>query len=681
MKPSISIIIPTFNGKKFLQHNLPAVLTALKYADKGGEIIVVDDGSRDNTARFLARHYPQIKVARHRKNRGWGAAIETGAKAAAGKLVYLVSNDIRPNRNAIKTLLLHFRGRHVFAAASRQKLGLLKSGWLGAPIPIFSYGLLGYEDLSRSQNLLISVKIFFADQAAAMFDRKKLLALLGNQNIYGSSYFWNDVDISYRALKQGLKIISEPKSKVLHLHQSSRSISHYWQEVLQHKNRLIFNWRNLSSKRLVMAHLFWLPIRISLSIFYSSRGKFALGFLLTLPKIPQIFFQRIKLHKNNCVADSEILNIKNPLPKTPKLAILTQSIRRDNHAPLKYFKKIKVFHFYHRAPYGDLKMPELKDAIRYQNMRDLWKKLKKLNPDIIQGAEPYGSKIALKTSLLALCFAKKFSRRLIFGVWENRPAQIRFSKLLSPILKRILLEYGQNADIIFAQNLGAQKNLLSAGVDLQKIHRLPWGLWGIDKKLFHQTKKKPVVFKNFQYNIFFAGRLDEAKGIKYLLESFKIVSQKVSSCQLILAGNGPLKDQIISFARRFRLNIRLLGMLKNTDLPPYFSAASVTVYPSITLRRWAEQVGTVNLQALACGCPLVTTKSGAIPEYIKNNQGAILVKERNAQALAGAILKIIQDPKLSRRLAGAGPKYIQKYFDAKKNVQMLEDFLLKKLNE
>jgi glycosyltransferase involved in cell wall biosynthesis len=86
----------------------------------------------------------------------------------------------------------------------------------------------------------------------------------------------------------------------------------------------------------------------------------------------------------------------------------------------------------------------------------------------------------------------------------------------------------------------------------------------------------------------------------------------------------------------------------------------------------------VNLQSLACGTPIITTKSGAIPEYINSKVG-ILVPERDAKALANAMRKLLSNSKYRERMGAAGRQYILENFDARKTIAQTEGMLLELL--
>lgn len=349
----------------------------------------------------------------------------------------------------------------------------------------------------------------------------------------------------------------------------------------------------------------------------------------------------------------------------PTFAIITQSIRMDNHLPLKYFKEFEVKHFYFEAPYGDLTEEDLKNAIQWTDFKDLQQKITQLNPDLIQGSDPYSSRMSLKIARFTQKMAKKLNKPYIFPMWENRPAINRFGPILSIVMKNILKRYAQNASLIFYVNNGAKHNLEAVGTDPGKTKRALYGVWGVDTTLFRSSYSNPL---NRKY-ILYVGRLIEDKGLAYLTAAWNGVKHKHTDTDLVFIGSGEMDIDIEGS------QIVKLGQRKNVELPAYFANALFSVYPSITMPRWEEQVGTVNLQSLACGTPVITTTSGAIPEYVSDEVG-VLVPERDAEALSLAIDELLTDSEKRQKLALAARPYILENFDAEKNVGKIEKELL-----
>lgn len=364
----------------------------------------------------------------------------------------------------------------------------------------------------------------------------------------------------------------------------------------------------------------------------------------------------------------------------PVLAFVTEAIRRDIHEPLRHFKDFEIVHFYFKAPYGDIGTKELEGgavrAIKFDNARHLYRKLTRLAPAVIQGAEPYASKKALIFSFAAQKAARKVGAKFIFPMLENRPPHTRFG-VLSPLVKLILRLYCKKTDLIFVLNKGAQKNLLDVGVEKKKIVRALWGVWGVDTELFSPQKngKEP----KWQIPvILYVGRLVEEKGIADILNAYEKVID-ITPAHLVFVGTGPMECEVEKYraGNRKKGKITLLGLRQQTDLPPLFRAATVSVYPSRTVPKWEEQVGTVNLQALACGTPVVSAQSGAIPEYIINGKIGLLVPEKDPSALAKSLLTIINNKKRAKELSRAGRKYALAHYDSRKNIKRGEAIVSK----
>lgn len=358
-----------------------------------------------------------------------------------------------------------------------------------------------------------------------------------------------------------------------------------------------------------------------------------------------------------------------------KMAMVSTGVRRDTLDPIRYFTKFEIVHFYTSTPYFDMYPEELAGLVRYKNFFDLCHKMKGHKFDVIQGSEPYGFPSTLQACKASFLMSKLSNVPMFFPMLENTPPEMKFGAL-SPLLKRYLKIYANRAFVILCLNKGAMKNLLDAGIEEKKLVRRNWGTWGVDVEEFNP--KRSGSEPSYGRMILFVGWLNEAKGVPYLLPAFKRVKKALPDVKLVIIGEGPLRGDIARFSRENNLedDVITLGTVKNKDLPPYFRAAEVTVTPSVTTKKWREQIGMVNLQSMACGTPVVSTFSGAIPEYVKNNVTGILVAERDPDDLADAIIKLLKDDKLRDKLGANAREHAVENLDAKKNVTANEKLLL-----
>ena len=110
-----SIVIPNFNGEAILAKNLPYVIRAMDNKENNIiEIIVVDDGSRDGSIKLIKENFPQVKIIKHKINRGFSAAVNTGVRGSSGDLLVLLNSDVVPNEDFLVSCLPHFKNPKVF---------------------------------------------------------------------------------------------------------------------------------------------------------------------------------------------------------------------------------------------------------------------------------------------------------------------------------------------------------------------------------------------------------------------------------------------------------------------------------------------------------------------------------------------------------------------------------------
>src|SRR3972149_7908176 len=97
---TVSIVIPNYNGEKLIEKNLPKVLAAKESSqNRILEIIIVDDGSIDQSVKLITSMFPQVKLIKHTKNRGFSSSVNTGVRAAKGDLILLLNTDVLPEEN------------------------------------------------------------------------------------------------------------------------------------------------------------------------------------------------------------------------------------------------------------------------------------------------------------------------------------------------------------------------------------------------------------------------------------------------------------------------------------------------------------------------------------------------------------------------------------------------------
>jgi glycosyltransferase involved in cell wall biosynthesis len=109
-QPELSLVFPAFNEEGNLRELLASALDLGSKLGRSFEIVVVDDGSRDRSAALLRRFrraHREIRVVRHPANRGYGAALRSGLRAARGELVFFSDADLQFDLAELERLLDH----------------------------------------------------------------------------------------------------------------------------------------------------------------------------------------------------------------------------------------------------------------------------------------------------------------------------------------------------------------------------------------------------------------------------------------------------------------------------------------------------------------------------------------------------------------------------------------------
>ncbi len=176
---------------------------------------------------------------------------------------------------------------------------------------------------------------------------------------------------------------------------------------------------------------------------------------------------------------------------------------------------------------------------------------------------------------------------------------------------------------------------------------------GVDLNLFKNTKKK----RNAE-EILFVGRLSENKGIDILVKAFDKLKKEFPHAKLRIAGKDwGYKKELDALIKELNIKcIDFTGEIEQKDLIELYNTCGIFVLPS----RY-EGFGIVQLEAMACGAPVIATRAKGASAVIENGRNGILVEPDNADELYNATKKILTDDKFRKRIIANGTKLAQEY--------------------
>jgi GT2 family glycosyltransferase len=243
----VSVVMPNLNGEKLLEKNLPTLLKAKDNAANNiSEIIIVDDGSWDGSVNYLKKNFPQVKVIKHSTNRGFSAAVNTGVRSAKGQLILLINTDVLPNNDFLVDTISHFDDEKVFAVSLHEKGYGSARGWFQE----------GYIQLGMGEENDVAHPSFYVSGGSGVFRKSVWTELGGMDEKLLSPFYWEDIDICYRAAKRGYKLLWEPGSIVEHHHESTISkFPKSYVAKVRERNQLLMLWKNVTSPNLTRKHI------------------------------------------------------------------------------------------------------------------------------------------------------------------------------------------------------------------------------------------------------------------------------------------------------------------------------------------------------------------------------------------------------------------------------------------
>jgi len=302
----LSVVIPNWNGAKKLGESLAKNYRKLQKAKIPFEIVVVDDASTDDSVSVLSK-YPYMRLFVNVCNEGFSKTANKGVLLAQYDLVLIISNDIIIG-DSIGCMLDHFKNSSVFAVSP-----LVRWKNNGA----FAYGKrkVNWENgcfkVKEREFISVACNTLFACGGSAVFDRKKFLDLGGFDDLY-HPFYWEEIDLCYRAWKHGFQVIHEPRSTVYNSDSGviKKNFSSKYIKLVSGRNSYLFLWKNIHNPILIREHLKYLLPSLIKDLF-SFRLRFPLCFVWALARLHKTIKRRITEQRNSIITDVEAMSLIN----------------------------------------------------------------------------------------------------------------------------------------------------------------------------------------------------------------------------------------------------------------------------------------------------------------------------------------------------------------------------------
>ena len=232
------------------------------------------------------------------------------------------------------------------------------------------------------------------------------------------------------------------------------------------------------------------------------------------------------------------------------------------------------------------------------------------------------------------------------------------------ILRRIL--YG--ADWVIAISNYTHQRLLDAGVDPVRVHVVNPA---IDLERFALPEDRKRARKAYGWQdkcvVLSVGRLVERKGQDMVIRALNAVADEVPTVHYAIGGSGPHRQVLEQLAESEGVaeRIEFLGFVDDSELASRYAAADLVAMVSreIAEEGEVEGFGIVYLEANAVGTAVLAGRSGGVEDAVVDGHSGILVDPENPAEVAAALVRLLQDDDLRRRLGAEGRSRVREKFN------------------
>lgn len=271
-EPTVSIVMVNLNGLRHLDEFFRSI-QKLDYPKDKLEVIMVDNGSTDESVAFVRRKYSWAKIIRNVKNEGFAKPSDDGTRAAAGEYVAFLNNDMKVQRDWLRELLATVERTGAACAGS---VILNWNGELldfaGGSVTFFGMGFQYHfhEPVRQLTDELAEDKELLFACGGAMLMKRALFLEVGGFDEDFFAYF-EDLDLGWRLNVLGYKVVLSVKSRAYHKHHSTgNTFAPERMRYLYFRNSLYMIYKNFGDE--MLAKSFWPAVLMNNALIFKEAG-------------------------------------------------------------------------------------------------------------------------------------------------------------------------------------------------------------------------------------------------------------------------------------------------------------------------------------------------------------------------------------------------------------------------
>jgi GT2 family glycosyltransferase len=303
-QPLVSVVVVNYNGRQFLEDCFRSLT---HQTHNNFEIILVDNGSKDDSISFMKEHYPEVRIVQLSSNTGFAGGTNAGIKEAKGEFILTLNNDTCTFSDFIEKISQPMIGEPA--------VGMCASKMISPDKKINSTGICisrsgaawdrgGFE---RDTGQYDHEEEVFGPCAGAALYRKTMLDEIG---LFDEDFFlyMEDVDLAFRAQLSGWRCMYVPKARVIHVHGGTSNPGSDTSVYFGNRNLLWYIVKNFPNRTLLIFSLWIIGRNIAVIPYYflKSQGRTILKAKVdSLKGLPGIIKKRSKIKKTVPVEEIE----------------------------------------------------------------------------------------------------------------------------------------------------------------------------------------------------------------------------------------------------------------------------------------------------------------------------------------------------------------------------------------